>query len=269
MPSRAVVAGCLQVLHAGQGALPGRVTNDGAPLQRDDRPCLIKPACHLCWLQSNRRRRTASLSGCCTILADALVSVAILVDIALLHLAPHPPAHSPPPPPRRYRPTVTHFFIRLLHQKGLLLRCFSQVCCMHLLRLPRDYRDGQPWLIDLHLISLLSGSWHARDLFRCTCTRCLQNIDSLETLAGLPAKKLVAAHGNFDTARCIETGKAVPCGPAFPPCHCLSTAFPLPFHCLSSNFHCLSLTFHCLSTAFPRPFPCLSMAFPRIFTAFP
>ncbi|KAL1311524.1 hypothetical protein AAFC00_001645 [Neodothiora populina] len=28
--------------------------------------------------------------------------------------------------PGRYRPTVTHSFIRLLHEKGLLLKCFSQ-----------------------------------------------------------------------------------------------------------------------------------------------
>ena len=41
--------------------------------------------------------------------------------------------------------------------------------------------------------------------------RCFtQNIDSLETRAGLPAEMLVAAHGNFDSATCIETGKKVP-----------------------------------------------------------
>ena len=41
--------------------------------------------------------------------------------------------------------------MRLFHEKGLLLRCFSQ------------------------------------------------NIDSLETQAGLPAQAVVAAHGNFDS----------------------------------------------------------------------
>eukprot|EP00470_Lotharella_oceanica_P010299 CAMPEP_0170191784 /NCGR_PEP_ID=MMETSP0040_2-20121228/52507_1 /TAXON_ID=641309 /ORGANISM="Lotharella oceanica, Strain CCMP622" /LENGTH=294 /DNA_ID=CAMNT_0010439939 /DNA_START=194 /DNA_END=1078 /DNA_ORIENTATION=- len=41
--------------------------------------------------------------------------------------------------------------------------------------------------------------------------RCFtQNIDSLESQAGLPIEKLVAAHGNFDSARCISTGKPVP-----------------------------------------------------------
>ena len=54
--------------------------------------------------------------------------------------------------PGNFHPTPTHFFIRLLHQKGLLRRCFSQ------------------------------------------------NIDSLETLAGLPRDAVVAAHGNFDSA---------------------------------------------------------------------
>jgi NAD-dependent deacetylase sirtuin 2 len=58
--------------------------------------------------------------------------------------------------PGQYRPTPTHFFLRLLHEKRLLLRCFTQ------------------------------------------------NIDSLECVAGLPRDAVVAAHGNFDTAHCIE-----------------------------------------------------------------
>ena len=37
-----------------------------------------------------------------------------------------------------------------------------------------------------------------------------QNIDSLETQAGLPKEKLVAVHGGFDEAYCIETGADVP-----------------------------------------------------------
>jgi len=61
-----------------------------------------------------------------------------------------------------FQPTPTHHFIRLLHDKGVLRRCWSQ------------------------------------------------NIDSLETKANLPADKLVAAHGNFDTASCIATGEKVP-----------------------------------------------------------
>lgn len=59
--------------------------------------------------------------------------------------------------PGRFNPTPCHFFIRLLHEKGILLRCYSQ------------------------------------------------NIDSLEKEAGLPADRLVAAHGNFDEAHVIGT----------------------------------------------------------------
>ena len=36
-----------------------------------------------------------------------------------------------------------------------------------------------------------------------------QNIDSLESIAGLNPELIVAAHGNFDTATCINTGKKV------------------------------------------------------------
>jgi len=59
--------------------------------------------------------------------------------------------------PGNYEPTPAHYFIRLLNEKGILLRCYSQ------------------------------------------------NIDSLERQAGLPAEKLVAAHGNFDSAHVIDT----------------------------------------------------------------
>ena len=58
--------------------------------------------------------------------------------------------------PGTFAPTPTHYFIRLLHEKGLLLRCFTQ------------------------------------------------NIDSLETLAGLPEDKMVAAHGIFYHSRPAE-----------------------------------------------------------------
>jgi len=63
--------------------------------------------------------------------------------------------------PGNYQPTLGHYFIRLLHEKGLLLRCFTQ------------------------------------------------NIDSLERQAGVPEKKVVAAHGNFDTAHVIGSNADV------------------------------------------------------------
>eukprot|EP00966_Prymnesium_polylepis_P163508 3779415-Prymnesium_polylepis.3 len=54
--------------------------------------------------------------------------------------------------PGSYAPTPTHHFIRLLHDHGRLLRCYTQ------------------------------------------------NIDSLESAAGIPTETIVAAHGNFDSA---------------------------------------------------------------------
>ncbi|KAK9819677.1 hypothetical protein WJX72_000986 [[Myrmecia] bisecta] len=64
--------------------------------------------------------------------------------------------------PGNFQPTPTHYFLKLLHDKGLLLRCFSQ------------------------------------------------NIDSLECQTGLPPEAVVAAHGNFDSARCIACRKEHP-----------------------------------------------------------
>ena len=58
--------------------------------------------------------------------------------------------------PGLYAPTPTHYFIKLLHDRGLLRRCFTQ------------------------------------------------NIDSLECATGLPKDKVVAAHGNFDSAKCLN-----------------------------------------------------------------
>lgn len=66
--------------------------------------------------------------------------------------------------PGNYKPTPTHFFLTLLHKKGLLQRCFTQ------------------------------------------------NIDSLEVAAGLPKDMVIAAHGNFDTASCVDCGKSAELG---------------------------------------------------------
>lgn len=64
--------------------------------------------------------------------------------------------------PGNFRPTPTHYFLKLLDDHGKLLRCFTQ------------------------------------------------NIDSLETSAGLPKDKVVAAHGNFDGAHVVGTHRPVP-----------------------------------------------------------
>jgi len=61
--------------------------------------------------------------------------------------------------PSNFSPTPTHYFIRLLHQKGVLLRNFTQ------------------------------------------------NIDTLERRAGIPADKLIEAHGSFSTCHCIGCGR--------------------------------------------------------------
>ena len=61
--------------------------------------------------------------------------------------------------PGSFKPTPTHHFIKLLHQKKLLTRCYTQ------------------------------------------------NIDSLESQAGLPPDLIIAAHGNFDSCHCLDCEK--------------------------------------------------------------
>ncbi|XP_049508591.1 NAD-dependent protein deacetylase sirtuin-3, mitochondrial isoform X3 [Panthera uncia] len=64
--------------------------------------------------------------------------------------------------PGSYRPNVIHYFLRLLHDKGLLLRLYTQ------------------------------------------------NIDGLERVAGIPASKLVEAHGSFASATCTVCRRPFP-----------------------------------------------------------
>ncbi|XP_057584456.1 NAD-dependent protein deacetylase sirtuin-3, mitochondrial isoform X3 [Hippopotamus amphibius kiboko] len=68
--------------------------------------------------------------------------------------------------PGNYRPNATHYFLRLLHDKGLLLRLYTQ------------------------------------------------NIDGLERASGVPASKLVEAHGSFASATCTTCRRPFP-GEAF------------------------------------------------------
>ncbi|CAN7983652.1 unnamed protein product, partial [Ixodes hexagonus] len=58
--------------------------------------------------------------------------------------------------PQDLKPTLSHYFLRLLHEKGYLLRLYTQ------------------------------------------------NIDALERVAGIPADKIVEAHGTFHTSHCIN-----------------------------------------------------------------
>ncbi|XP_074129192.1 NAD-dependent protein deacetylase sirtuin-3, mitochondrial isoform X2 [Sminthopsis crassicaudata] len=64
--------------------------------------------------------------------------------------------------PGNYRPNLAHYFLRLLHDKGLLLRLYTQ------------------------------------------------NIDGLERAAGIPAAKLVEAHGTFASATCTICRQSFP-----------------------------------------------------------
>lgn len=77
--------------------------------------------------------------------------------------------------PGRHCPTKAHAFIRVLAEKGLLLRLYTQVrpCTA-------------PCAGALALILLP------------------QNIDTLDRVAGLPDDIVVEAHGSFHTARCTE-----------------------------------------------------------------
>lgn len=64
--------------------------------------------------------------------------------------------------PGRYRPTIAHSFVKLLNDKGMLLKHFTQ------------------------------------------------NIDCLERQAGVPAEKIIEAHGSFATQRCIDCKEPYP-----------------------------------------------------------
>jgi NAD-dependent SIR2 family protein deacetylase len=64
--------------------------------------------------------------------------------------------------PGKFRPTPTHHFLKLLADKGVLLRCYTQ------------------------------------------------NIDTLESEAGLPENKYVACHGNFASNTCTRCGHQYP-----------------------------------------------------------
>lgn len=74
--------------------------------------------------------------------------------------------------------------MRLLKEKGLLLRCYTQVrplCCAPFPEL-RTPLNAVPMTFPL-----------------------LQNIDTLERVAGLQPEDLVEAHGTFQTAHCLRS----------------------------------------------------------------
>ncbi|UYV82765.1 SIRT2 [Cordylochernes scorpioides] len=77
--------------------------------------------------------------------------------------------------PGKFKPTLSHYFIKLLHEKKLLLRLYTQVLYIQPLVLVVE----QP----------VCGA---------------QNIDTLERVANIPQDKLVEAHGTFFTSHCIN-----------------------------------------------------------------
>jgi NAD-dependent SIR2 family protein deacetylase len=90
-----------------------------------------------------------------------------------------------------YAPTPAHHFIKLLHDKGLLLCCFTQNI---------DSLERQVWVRVFGCgfasvfvwercgpVPMRVGHTHNLPLLPCTAQ------------AGLPSSAVVAAHGNFDS----------------------------------------------------------------------
>lgn len=76
--------------------------------------------------------------------------VVLIAHLSVVYMLAHELA------PGRFRPTITHSFIKLLADKGLLSVCFTQ------------------------------------------------NIDTLERRAGVPANRIIEAHGSFASSRCVD-----------------------------------------------------------------
>ncbi len=82
--------------------------------------------------------------------------------------------------PGHHRPNYVHYFIRMLHQKGLLLRMYTQNI------------DGLEKRERLNL-SLLKVIFAVLSIKMCF---------TLSVVCGIPDDKLVEAHGSFATAAC-------------------------------------------------------------------
>lgn len=82
--------------------------------------------------------------------------------------------------PGNFKPTHAHYFIRLLHEKGLLLRNYSQ-----------------------NIDTL--GKWRVER--RTDTEEYLRLTQFLEKQAGIPAEKVIEAHGSFSCAHCLECKK--------------------------------------------------------------
>ncbi|KAG8232887.1 hypothetical protein J437_LFUL004757 [Ladona fulva] len=77
--------------------------------------------------------------------------------------------------PGSFKPTICHYFLRLLNDKGFLLRHYTQCKC-----------------IQMTCANILFANFSLG-----------KNIDTLERVAGIPEEKLVEAHGTFYTSHCL------------------------------------------------------------------
>lgn len=85
--------------------------------------------------------------------------------------------------PGNYQPNLTHYFVRLLHQKGQLLRMYTQNI------------DG------LERRRYFQSSLQSRWVLLCFNVCSLLFVDQV---AGVPPEMLVEAHGTFATATCTS-----------------------------------------------------------------
>ncbi|XP_071073963.1 NAD-dependent protein deacetylase sirtuin-3, mitochondrial isoform X2 [Dasypus novemcinctus] len=91
--------------------------------------------------------------------------------------------------PGKYRPNITHYFLRLLHDKGLLLRLYTQNI------------DGLERDIPLAVLCLPRHSLLPEVPITLGCA---------VTVSGIPASKLVEAHGTFASATCTVCRSSFP-----------------------------------------------------------
>ncbi len=86
--------------------------------------------------------------------------------------------------PGHHRPNYVHYFIRMLHQKGLLLRMYTQNI---------DGLEKREIKIQRSITSLLNVKFAVLSIKMCF---------TLSVVCGIPDDKLVEAHGSFANAAC-------------------------------------------------------------------
>ncbi|MED6242772.1 NAD-dependent protein deacetylase sirtuin-2 [Ataeniobius toweri] len=87
--------------------------------------------------------------------------------------------------PGQFKPTICHYFIKMLKDKELLRRCYTQVGGERACRC--THRNA-------NYFKFLCSCWGVS----------MQNIDTLERVAGLEGEDLIEAHGTFHTSHCVS-----------------------------------------------------------------